>query len=85
MGEHPDLILMGLNMPLLDCFEAAKRIRLHEGMRDAPIIANTAYGDLGMSFSIRENELGPGFTFYLTKPIDFDELREILTRLLGHG
>ena len=83
LRERPDLILMDLNMPVLDGFGAAKRIREHPALSDVPILANSAYGQFGMSFSIREDELGPGFTFYLTKPINFDELREMLGRLLG--
>ena len=81
--ERPDLILMDLNMPVLDGFHAAKCIRRHPALRDVPILANSAYGEFGMSFSIRADELAPGFTFYLTKPLDFDELREMLNRLLG--
>ncbi|HLL73796.1 MAG TPA: response regulator [Pyrinomonadaceae bacterium] len=82
MRERPDLILMDLNMPRLDGFGAAKRIRQHPALREVPILANSAYGKFGMNFSLREDELKPGFTFYFTKPINFDELRELLNRLL---
>jgi hypothetical protein len=35
-----------------------------------------------MRFSVREEELGPGFTFYFTKPFEFDDLKEMIERLL---
>jgi CheY-like chemotaxis protein len=84
LRERPDLIMMDLNMPVLDGFEAARRIRNHAPLSDVPIIANSAYGEHGIRFSLRDNELGPGFTFYLTKPFEFAELKEILERLLPH-
>ena len=80
--EFPDLIMMDLNMPVLDGFEAAKRIRQHPSMRDVPILANSAYGDHGIRFNLRDEELGSGFTFYFTKPFEFEDLKEMLRHLL---
>ncbi len=82
VSERPDLIMMDLNMPVLDGIEAARRIRLHPSLRDVPILANSAYGEHGMRFSVREEELGPGFTFYIAKPFEFDKLAEVIGRLL---
>jgi len=82
LRERPDLIMMDLNMPVLDGFEAAKRIRQHPSLRGVPILANSAYGEHGMRFTMRDDELGPGLTFYFTKPFEFDELKEVLDRLL---
>jgi CheY-like chemotaxis protein len=82
LKERPDLIMMDLNLPVLDGFQAAKRIRQQPAMRAVPILANSAFGRYGMDFSLREEELEPGFTLYFTKPINFDELKEILSRLL---
>ena len=83
LRERPDLIMMDLNMPVLDGFEAAKRIRQHPALHDVPIVANSAFGDYGISFSLRDEELGTGFTYYLTKPIELDELKEILDQVVG--
>ncbi len=82
LRERPDLILMDLNMPVLDGFEAARRIRANPSLAGVPILANSAYGEHGMNFSVREDELGPGFTFYFTKPFEFDDLKEMIERLL---
>lgn len=85
LRERPDLILMDLNMPALNGFEAARLIRRHPSFRDVPILANSAYGEHGMRFSLRDEELGPGFTFYFTKPFRLDDLKEMLVRLLPLG
>lgn len=80
--ELPDLIMMDLNMPVLDGIGAAKRIREDPRLRDVPILTNSAYGKQGMEYSRQEEELGPGFTFYFTKPLDYERLGEMLRRLL---
>src|ERR1044071_3058052 len=75
LNERPDLIMMDLNMPVLDGFEAARRIRGHPALSEVPILANSAYGEHGIRYSVREEELGPGFTFYFTKPFQFEDLK----------
>ena len=64
--ETPDLILMDIQLPILDGYEATKRIRATEATKDIPIIAVTSYamvGDKGKS-------LAAGCTAYIEKPID---------------
>jgi CheY-like chemotaxis protein len=63
---HPDLILSDIQMPIIDGFELARRVRLDERFRDTPMVALTA---LAMK-SGEERALEAGFDGYLTKPID---------------
>lgn len=71
-----DAILMDINMPIMNGFDAAKRIRAlnHEEAKDIPIIAMTAnaYGEEIQK--IKES----GMTAYLTKPIDIDRIMKTL-------
>ncbi len=69
--ELPALIMMDLNLPKLDGFAAARRIRQISELGDVPILANSAFGMRGIDFTLRTEELGEGFAEYMTKPIDF--------------
>ena len=84
--EQPGLILMDLNLPKLDGFSAAKRIRQLPGLGTIPIIANSAYGELGIEFVGHNDELGAGYNDYFTKPLnkpfDLEELDDLLRRLI---
>lgn len=72
-----DLVLMDIQMPIMDGYEAA------EAMRTAgikwPIVALTANAMKGYERRI----LDSGFSHYRTKPIDLDNLTELLAQLLG--
>jgi PAS domain S-box-containing protein len=74
-----DLILMDLQMPEMDGFEATKRIR--DSGNDIPIVALSA----AVMDSDRIKAISVGANEYLTKPIDFSELLATLERLLNHG
>jgi two-component system, cell cycle response regulator DivK len=76
--EHPDLILMDINLPLIDGVNATRRIGEIEGMSDVPIVALSAYD----SPELRESALGAGCVEYLNKPINVDQLGELVHRLL---
>ena len=76
--EHPDLILMDLSMPVLDGFGAVERIRQLEETRKVPIIAVSAHE----AVDHRDRALAIGFNEYLTKPIDFVQLKSVLLRFL---
>ena len=81
--EPLDLIIMNLRLPVLDGWEATRRIRLlPRPTRDIPILVCTAYA------TTREEQRarGAGCDAYVTKPIlDIHLLQQIVTRLLTHG
>lgn len=84
--EKPDLILMDLNMPVMDGVTAATVIRNFTELSNIPIIAVSAYGELGMGLFLNLEQLGEGFIEYITKPINLDSLAEqIETILFGVG
>lgn len=76
---RPDVILMDIGMPLLDGLGATTRIREDEELRGIPIIAVTAFTTAGF----RRAAYDVGFDGYLAKPIDFDQLHELIGRLLA--
>ena len=76
----PDLIFMDLKMPVMDGWEATKRIRQLEFGRDIPIIALTAQAMAGDE----QKALAAGCDDYLAKPIvDLSVVRTKMERLLN--
>ena len=79
--EHPDLILMDFNMPILDGFVATRYIRQLDDMQNVPIIGLTAHGkDYSQSLA-----MASGCNDYLEKPIDAEHLVLVIERLLPKG
>jgi two-component system, cell cycle response regulator DivK len=79
LSEHPDLILMDVNLPDIDGLEVTARLRQTDEMRAVPIVALTAnamHGD-------RERCLGAGCTGYIPKPITKSELLNTVAHFLG--
>ncbi|MDQ3012176.1 MAG: response regulator [Acidobacteriota bacterium] len=74
----PNIILMDIGMPLLDGLGATAKIRENESLRDTPVIAVTAFSTAGF----RRAAYNVGFDGYITKPIDFQQLHELINRLL---
>src|SRR5438128_4525427 len=74
--EHPDLILMDLSLPVIDGWEATRRIKADAALRSIPIIALTAHAMLGDAEKAREC----GCDDYLSKPLDEDLLFQKLTQ-----
>lgn len=77
-----DLILMDIQMPLMDGVETTKYIRSSSVFKDKakmPIIAMTAYAMIGD----REKFIEAGIDDYIAKPIDMDELRQIIERVMA--
>lgn len=69
-AEKPDLILMDLNLPGIDGWEASRRLKADPATRDIPIIALTAHAMTGD----REKALTAGADDFDTKPVQFDRL-----------
>jgi two-component system, cell cycle response regulator DivK len=77
--ERPDLILMDLSLPVIDGWEAARRIKANTVLKDTPIIALTAHAMRGDEERARES----GCDDYLSKPLDEDVLFAKLAKYLG--
>jgi len=77
VGERPDIILMDLSLPMLDGLAATRRIRAQDGLGKVPIVAVSAHD----SADFHAEALAAGCNEYVTKPIDFDQLVQLLNRL----
>ena len=78
---RPDLILMDLSLPVIDGWEATRRIKANAALRAIPIIALTAHAMSGDE----EKAKAAGCDDYLSKPIDEDLLYAKLRLFLGDG
>jgi CheY-like chemotaxis protein len=75
--ERPDIILMDLSLPMLDGLAATRRIREQDVLSRVPIVAVSAHD----SADFHTEALAAGCNEYVTKPIDFDHLVQLLNRL----
>ena len=81
VSECPDIILMDLEMPVVDGWEATRRLKGNpQKTRDIPIIALSAHALAGE----RDKALAAGCDEFETKPIEFDRLVATLQRVLAH-
>ena len=74
--ERPDLILMDLSLPIMDGWEATRRLKANADLRLIPVIALTAHVMKGD----KEKSLAAGCDDYLAKPINEDELMAKIER-----
>ncbi|HEY9359852.1 MAG TPA: response regulator [Xanthobacteraceae bacterium] len=79
LSERPDIILMDLEMPRVDGWEATRRLKDDPRTRDIPIIALSAHALAGE----REKALAAGCDEFDTKPIEFERLVATLRRVLA--
>ena len=80
-AERPDLILMDLSLPVLDGWEAARRLKNSEETRAIPVIALSAHAMPGD----REKALEAGCDDYDPKPISMPSLLAKIRALLPEG
>ena len=77
-SEEPSLILMDLSLPVIDGWEATRRLKAEAATRTIPIIALSAHAMAGD----RENAIAAGCDEYDTKPVELPRLLEKITALL---
>lgn len=77
--ETPDLILMDMQLPKLDGYEATRRIKADERLAKIPVIALTAYAMKGD----REKTLEAGCSGYIEKPIDPETIIAQIKQVIG--
>ena len=75
----PDIIVMDLAMPGVDGLDSTRQIRQNEALKDIPVIALTAFSTEGFRRAAHDT----GFDGYLTKPVDFARLTDLIGRLIG--
>jgi CheY-like chemotaxis protein len=63
---HPDIIILDIQLPEIDGYEVARRLRNEPALRDVPVVAVTSFAMEGD----RETILAAGCTDYLEKPLD---------------
>ncbi|HXG50351.1 MAG TPA: response regulator [candidate division Zixibacteria bacterium] len=77
--ERPDLILMDLGMPVMDGWEATRRLKANDELRHIPVIAVTSHAMVGDEMQAR----AAGCDDYIAKPIDEILLIEKVKRFIG--
>ena len=81
LAEHPDLILMDIQMPLVDGYEATRRIKAQPDMAAVPIIAVTSYALAGDETKTK----AAGCDGYIAKPFSPRALLAEVRRFLDRG
>ena len=80
IAQQPDVILMDLDLPVVDGWEATRRLKSNPATSGIPIIALTAHAMSGS----REKALAAGCDEFDTKPVDFDRLVKKIIFVLGN-
>ncbi|MFN8093323.1 MAG: response regulator [Vicinamibacteria bacterium] len=80
-SETPDLVLLDMSLPVIDGWEAARRLKASPATAHVPIIALTAHAMSGD----RERAIAAGCDDYDTKPVDFPQLLAKIDKLVGRS
>ena len=77
--ERPDLVLMDMSLPVMDGWEATRRLKANPALQHIPVVGLSAHAMSGDA----EKALAAGCSAYLTKPLDDVLLLAKLDELLG--
>ena len=78
-AEHPDIVLMDLEMRVVDGWEATRRLKSNAQTREIPIIALSAHALAGE----REKAIAAGCDEFDVKPVEFDRLLDKIRKLVS--
>lgn len=78
--KRPEMILMDLSLPIIDGLAATRRIRALPGFEKVPIVAVSAHD----TADFHAEALAAGCNSYITKPIDFGQLEQLISSLLSN-
>lgn len=81
LEEQPDIVLMDLDLPVVNGWDATRRLKADPWTRAIPVIALTAHAMAGA----REAALGAGCDDFDTKPVNFERLIQKITALLAQS
>ncbi len=80
-SEHPDIVLLDMNLPVMDGWTAAGLMKSSPETKDVPVIALTAHAMSGD----REKAIAAGCDDYHAKPVDFSRLLTQIDALVGRS
>ncbi|MFZ2068340.1 MAG: response regulator [Xanthobacteraceae bacterium] len=80
-SENPDLILLDMSLPIIDGWEAARRLKANAATSKIPVIALTAHAMV----QDKEKALAAGCDDFDTKPVELPRLLEKINSLLNGG
>lgn len=75
----PDIVLMDLNLPIMDGWEATRRIKQEAATRGIPVLCITAHALI----DDRQRGMAAGCDDYETKPIEFERIVDKIARLVN--